>query len=296
MTARVGPVRLPAGIDPGPLPDAAEIAAVSCSPGRARGGETAARQHLGRWIDDGLASYGDQRHELAPDATSELSPYLHLGCLSAVELAAAAAGRPGAEPFLRQLCWRDFYLQLLASNPDLGTADYRPRGDVWVDDPESLTAWCQGRTGYPIVDAAMRQLLAVGWLPGRARLLAASFLVKDLRIDWRAGLAHFDRWLVDGELASNAGNWQWVAGTGTDTRPNRVFNPLRQAERFDPGGDYVRRWIPELSSLETKAIHRPWTLGAERLRKLGYPLPLVDHDAAAARFLEERSNALHLFD
>ncbi|HXJ34490.1 MAG TPA: FAD-binding domain-containing protein, partial [Candidatus Eisenbacteria bacterium] len=199
--------------------------------------------------------------------------------------------RVGAEAFLRQLCWRDFYLQLLAARPDLPYADYRPRGDEWHEDEEAFTAWRDGLTGYPIVDAAMRQLRLEAWMPGRARLLAASFLVKDLRLDWRLGAAHFAELLVDGDVASNSGNWQWVAGTGTDTRPNRVFNPVRQAMRFDPSGDYVRRYVPELGSLPPKTIHQPWTLGAEALARLGYPAPLVDHAEASAAFVGSRAGS-----
>ena len=128
-------------------------------------------------------------------------------------------------------------------------------------------------------------------MPGRARLLSASFLVKDLRVDWRLGAAHFAELLVDGDVASNSGNWQWVAGTGTDTRPNRVFNPVRQAMRFDPVGDYVRRYVPELDSLPAKTIQQPWTLGAEALARLGYPAPLVDHAEASAAFLGSRAGS-----
>ena len=244
---------------------------------------------LARFLETGLAAYADTRNAFSPGSTSQLSPYLHFGCVSAVELARLVQRREGAEPFLRQLCWRDFYLQLLAARPDLPQADYRPRGDEWREDEEAFAAWKDGLTGYPIVDAAMRQLRLEGWMPGRARLLAASFLVKDLRIDWRRGAAHFSDLLVDGDLASNSGNWQWVAGTGTDTRPNRVFNPVRQALRFDPDGAYVRRYVPELASLPANTIHEPWKLGATTLARLGYPAPLVDHAEASAAFTSSRA-------
>jgi deoxyribodipyrimidine photo-lyase len=280
--------RLPAGVDPGKLPLFSELGHHAASPELPRGGESYGRLRLSRFVESSLAGYGVLRDELATDSTSGLSPYLHFGCVSAVELASRVAGRDGAEPFLRQLCWRDFYLQLLAARPDIAHEDYRPRGDLWHDDAEALAAWCDGRTGFPIVDAAMRQLRREGWLPGRARLLAASFLVKDLRLDWRLGAAHFGELLVDGDVASNSGNWQWVAGTGTDTRPNRVFNPVRQAKRFDPAGDYVRRYVPELASLPAASIHEPWTLGAEQLGRLGYPEPLVDHAEASAAFVASR--------
>jgi deoxyribodipyrimidine photo-lyase len=159
--------------------------------------------------------------------------------------------------------------------------DYRPRRRRWQDDPESLAAWKQGRTGVPIIDAAMRQLLATGWMHNRARLIAAAFLTRDLHIDWRHGAAHFLHWLVDGDIANNSGNWQWVAGTGNDTRPNRRFNVLRQADRFDPDGQYIRQHVPELANVNGSAVHRPWTLPAEMRRGLGYPAPIVDLDASA---------------
>ncbi len=279
---------LPPGVEPGKLPTMSDLGHGAASPDRPPGGESAGRLRLRRFIETGLADYDDRRDRFVPDSTSQLSPYLHFGCVSAVELADRVTGRVGAEAFLRQLCWRDFYLQLLAARPDLPHADYRPRGDEWHEDEDALTAWRDGLTGYPIVDAAMRQLRAEGWMPGRARLLAASFLVKDLRIDWRLGAAHFAELLVDGDLASNSGNWQWVAGTGTDTRPNRVFNPVRQAMRFDPAGDYVRRYVPELASLPAKTIHQPWTLVAHAIARLGYPAPLVDHAEACAAFAGSR--------
>jgi deoxyribodipyrimidine photo-lyase len=149
-----------------------------------------------------------------------------------------------------------------AANPQLPRADYRPRGRRWRDDPDALEAWKNGRTGCPIVDAGMRQLAREGWMHNRARLITGSFLTKTVGIDWRAGAAHFWDLLVDGEIANNAGNWQWVAGTGNDTRPNRVLNPIRQARRFDPDGDYVRRYVPELEGVEGAAVHEPWKLGS----------------------------------
>ena len=283
-----GEFQLPPGVEPGRLPTMSDLGHGAASPDRPPGGESAGRLRLSRFLETGLAAYADRRNRLEPESTSQLSSYLHFGCVSGVELAARVTGHDGAEAFLRQLCWRDFYLQLLAARPDLPYADYRPRGDEWHEDEEALTAWRDGLTGYPIVDAAMRQLRAEGWIPGRARLLAASFLVKDLRLDWRLGAAHFAELLVDGDVASNSGNWQWVAGTGTDTRPNRIFNPLRQALRFDPAGDYVRRYVPELASLPPKTIHQPWTLGAHALARLGYSAPLVDHAQARAAFARYR--------
>jgi deoxyribodipyrimidine photo-lyase len=174
--------------------------------------------------------------------------------------------------------WRDFFLQVLAVNPSYPHMDYRSRGARWRDDPDGLAAWKDGRTGVPIVDAGMRQLRAEGFMHNRARLITASFLVKDLRIDWRSGAAHFWEFLVDGDIASNAGNWQWVAGTGNDTRPNRRFNPIRQARRFDPTGDYVRRYVPELRAIAGREVHEPWKLDPDARSVIDYPDPIVDRD------------------
>ncbi|MFJ1702010.1 cryptochrome/photolyase family protein [Kitasatospora sp. NPDC088346] len=243
------------------------------SPGLPEGGESAGRRRWSRWAS---AAYEEQHDDLAGDGTSRLSPYLHFGCLSATELVALAErrGGPGAEAFVRQLVWRDFHHQVLAARPDAARADYRPREDRWHRDEGELTAWREGRTGYPIVDAGMRQLAAEGWMHNRARLLTASFLVKTLYQDWRAGAAHFLSLLVDGDVANNQLNWQWVAGTGTDTRPNRVLNPLTQAKRFDPQGAYVRRWVPELAGVAGAAVHRPWLLR----EPVDYPAPIIGLD------------------
>ena len=233
-------IRLPDGVE---LGEPLDLGAGE-SPERPPGGETEGRKRLERFLDSGLAGYEERADDLAADATSRLSPYLHFGCLSPLEVAERAAA---SDAFVRQLCWRDFFLELLAANPRTPHEDYRARPTPWRDDPEALEAWKEGRTGIPIVDAGMRQLAAEGWLPGRARLIVASFLTKTLGIDWHEGAAHFFRLLVDGDLASNVGNWQWAAGTGVDPRRNRVLNPMRQANRFDPAGEYVRRHLPELA-------------------------------------------------
>ena len=183
--------------------------------------------------------------------------------------------RKGLEEFARQLCWRDFHHQVMAARPDIPYNDYRKRDRRWKSPRGWLDAWKEGRTGYPIVDAGMRQLADQGFLPNRARLIVASFLTKTLDIDWRAGAIHFESLLVDGDLANNVGNWQWVAGTGNDTRPNRVLNPIRQAHRFDPDGAYVRRFVPELARLEGRAIHEPWKADPAERERLDYPKPLV---------------------
>ncbi|MBD0693285.1 cryptochrome/photolyase family protein [Streptomyces sp. CBMA123] len=252
------------------------------SPGLPCGGETAARERWRRWDVD---AYADVHDDLAADDTSRLSPYLHFGCLSPTELTASALqhGGPGAEAFVRQLAWRDFHHQVLAARPDAAHRDYRTRDDHWHRDEREAEAWRQGRTGYPIIDAGMRQLAHEGWMHNRARLLTASFLAKSLHLDWRIGAAHFLSLLVDGDVANNQLNWQWVAGTGTDTRPNRVLNPLRQADRYDPDGDYVRRWVPELAHLPGPAVHRPWLLAPD------YPDPLIAPDTLSARLRAARN-------
>jgi deoxyribodipyrimidine photo-lyase len=241
-------IRLPTGIEPGSLPDLCELAAAPTAPQLPPGGETAGRRRLEEWLESGLDRYAELAADLAADATSRLSPYLHFGCVSAGEVVARALEREGAEPFVRQLCWRDFNHQLLAARPETATEDLRPRAAGWREDEEGLEAWRQGRTGYPLVDAGMRQLLREGFIHNRARLVVGSFLTKHLGIDWRRGAEHFFEHLVDGDVANNTGNWQWVAGTGVDSRPNRRLSPFRQAERFDPQGIYVRRYVEEIGT------------------------------------------------
>jgi deoxyribodipyrimidine photo-lyase len=243
--------------------------------GLPRGGETAGRKRLDRWLRGGSKRYGEEADDLAEDVTSHLSPYLHFGCLSANEVIARAEKARGRDEFIRQICWRDFHHQVLAARPDLPYEDYRRRGRRWREDDEALEAWRRGKTGYPIVDAGMRQLANEGFMHNRARLIVGSFLTKTLGIDWRAGAEHFEDLLVDADLANNRGNWQWVAGTGNDTRPNRVLNPVRQARRFDPDGAYVRRHVPELAALEGRSVHEPWKLDPEKREQLDYPEPLV---------------------
>jgi len=225
-------------------------------------------------------SYSELRNQPAADGTSRLSTYLRFGCVSPLETAI----RAGAGEFRRQLCWRDFYAQLLWANPHAQTKDLNPRRHDWDDNDEALAAWQEGLTGYPIVDAAMRQLQHEGVIHNRARMVAASFLTRDLNLDWRLGAAHFDRLLLDGDPANNSGGWQWVAGTGTDTRPGRMLNPARQAERFDPDGAYVRRHVPELAALEGKAPHQQGSRDAP-----SYPAPMIDHAEAVRRFRNRRA-------
>ena len=282
-----GRLRLPR-IRGGELPSPEELVPGERSPELLPGGEREARRRLERWIGD-AHGYADDHDALAADATSRLSPYLHFGCLSAVEVVRRVGQETaGAEAFVRQVAWRDFHHQVLAANPGASWQDYRPRGDRWRHDEREFEAWRAGRTGYPIVDAGMRQLTAEGWMHNRARLLVASFLTKTLYMDWRLGARHFLDLLVDGDVANNQMNWQWVAGTGTDTRPNRVHNPLTQAHRYDPDGAYVRRYIPELSHIDGPAVHEPWRLPDEARRGLDYPEPIVDLDEGLRRFRAAR--------
>ena len=257
---------LPPNVRRGRLPALEKLVTGRPSPELPTGGETAGRARLTAWLRSGLERYGQRHDDLAADATSRLSPYLHFGCLSPLEVAERASDRPGGGSFVRQLAWRDFYHQLLDARPETSHADMRNRGDRWLADEDGLAAWKEGRTGYPIVDAGMRQLLREGFIHNRARLITASFLTKDLYVDWRAGASHYLDWLVDGDVANNSGNWQWVAGTGADTRPNRIFNPIRQAKRFDPRGDYVRRYLPELAEIGDAGVHEPWRLERGRAR------------------------------
>ncbi len=282
----------PDHLDPGDIPAATDLVAGDPAPERRfTGGETHALARLDAWFDRPIEDYEDARNQMAVDGTSLLSAYLHFGEVSPAQIAARVdRRRRGHETFLQELCWRDFNHQLVAARPDMVTDDYRPQGDDWRtadDEADAVQAWKDGRTGYPIVDAGMRQLRREGYMHNRARMIVASFLTKHLRIDWRVGAWHFMDHLEDGDIANNFGQWQWTAGTGTDSRPNRMFNPVTQGERYDPTGAYVRRYVPELAELDGKAIHAPWQHGGS-LFAPDYPPPLVDHAEARERFLIER--------
>jgi deoxyribodipyrimidine photo-lyase len=268
-------ISLPEGIEPGDLPATVH----GCSPQLAPGGERAGLDRVRSWLDGPLAGYDAARDSLAADATSRLSAYLRFGCLSPLELARSALARPDGAEYCRQLAWRDFFHQVTAAFQDMAAADYRPGPSgprEWAADQDALDAWRSGRTGIPIVDAGLRQLAAEGFMHNRARMITASFLTRTLAIDWRHGYRHFAELLADGDVANNAGNWQWVAGTGNNTRPGRVLNPLRQAARFDRDGEYVRRYLPELAGLTAPHIHTPWQLPQARRRQLRYPDPVVE--------------------
>ncbi|MFI0986832.1 cryptochrome/photolyase family protein [Streptomyces exfoliatus] len=271
----------------------ARASVADVSPGLATGGESEGRRRLGAWLSRHADAYETGHDDLAGDVTSRLSPYLHFGAVSATEAVHRARARvgAGAEAFVRQLCWRDFHQQVLAARPDTAAEDYRPRHDRWrrgEEAEEDLRAWREGRTGYPVVDAALRQLAHEGWMHNRGRLLTASFLTKTLYLDWREGARHFLSLLVDGDIANNQLNWQWVAGTGTDSRPNRVLNPVLQGKRYDPDGAYVRNWVPELAALPGPSVHEPWRLKGLDRAEYDYPDPIVDLADGLSRFRHAR--------
>jgi deoxyribodipyrimidine photo-lyase len=255
-------------------------------------GESAAQERLSRFLTR-IDRYDIDRDFPGIDATSRLSIDLKYGWIGPRDVVAAAAGdSKGRKAFVRQLAWRDFYANVLDAFPDTVNREMRPnlRDIVWRDDSDGFAAWQSGQTGYPLVDAGMRQLRREGWMHNRVRLVAASFLVKDLLIDWRRGERHFRRMLLDGDVAQNVGNWQWVAGTGTDASPYfRVFNPVTQSRRFDPDGTYIRHWVPELRDVPSALVHSPWTAGPLELAAHGvslgenYPEPIVDHAMARER-------------
>lgn len=267
-------------------------------------GEDAAQARLRRFVRGPVGEYATERDRPDHDGTSRLSPHLHFGELSPQQVWAAAMDAPGAESFLRQIAWREFAIHLLCAFPQTPAQPFHPqfRQFPWRRNRRRLQAWQQGRTGYPYIDAAMRQLWATGWMHNRARMAVASFLVKDLLIPWQDGAAWFLDTLVDADLANNTLGWQWVAGCGADAAPYfRVFHPVLQGEKFDPAGDFVRRWVPELSKLTAKSIHQPWNAPADSLAAAGvrlgttYPRPIVDHaearEAALAAFQHMKADA-----
>jgi deoxyribodipyrimidine photo-lyase len=311
------PSRAPARLMPAPWPDdapeRAAIKALALTPVKPdwsgeltlgeTPGEAGALAALARFIDGPLAGYAEGRDLTSRETTSRLSAHLRFGEVStrriaaAVEGAAAARLAPqrAAEKFMAELGWRDFAAALLYRHPDIATRPLRREFErfPWRNDDEGFRAWAHGRTGYPIVDAGMRQLWRTGFMHNRVRMIAASFLAKHLLIDWRRGEQWFWDTLIDADPANNPMGWQWVAGSGADAAPYfRIFNPMLQAEKFDPDGAYTGRWVPELAQLAAPEIHAPWRASSETLARAGvalgktYPQPIVDHAFARARALK----------
>ncbi|WP_245573966.1 cryptochrome/photolyase family protein [Amycolatopsis nigrescens] len=259
------------------IPDSPELGRTSLP----EPGERAARELWQEFRAEGLDSYDEQRDRPDLAGTTRISPYLRWGCVHPRTLLADLAGDrgAGAGALRSELAWREFHADVLWHRPETARWNYderfdRMRHETGAAARSAFGRWCEGRTGYPIVDAGMRQLLAEGWMHNRVRMVVASFLVKDLHLPWRWGARHFMRLLVDGDLASNQLNWQWVAGSGTDAAPYfRVFNPTTQGEKFDPNGDYVREYVPELRAVRGKAVHQPWKLFDQG----DYPPPIVEH-------------------
>jgi len=255
------------------------------------GGERAAHQRLKVFLEAALPDYGVDRDHMDRPGTSRLSADLKFGTLSVRALwqavAAAGAGESGRR-YLNELLWREFSHHLLWEWPGLLERPFRPafEGFPWREDEADWEAWTEGRTGYPVVDAAARQLRAEGFVHNRARMVAASFLTKHLLLDYRRGEAHYLRWLTDGDWAANNAGWQWCAGCGCDAQPwFRIFNPVTQGRRFDPDGAYVRRWVPELADCPTAFIQEPWKAPQAVRLRFDYPEPIVDHAFARERFL-----------
>lgn len=265
--------------------------------------EHIARERLNAFVEADIYRYEDDRNRLPispfsterPAGSSYLSPYLRFGLLSprqcywsarhAYERNTDNRARESIATWVSELTWRDFYAHILFHFPHVVQNNFKKEYNKleWRHEDDELSAWKEGMTGYPIVDAAMRQLKAIGWMPNRARMIVASFLTKHLLIHWQAGEAHFMNWLIDGDLAANNGGWQWAASTGTDAQPYfRIFNPVSQSQKFDPKGDYIRHWVPELSALDATKIHAP----CQNSRPPQYPPPIVEHNMARQRALE----------
>ena len=307
---------LPTAASPLPAPEhlptvpdiqSLEIPTQPCHPTEStfRAGEQEAQKRLSSFTNFQIFEYSNTRNRMDLEGTSQLSPYLRLGMLSARQAAWAArqvsdfaetmTDREGVETWLDELIWREFYVSILFHFPFVRSKAFKAgfRQIHWRVDQAGLAAWKSGLTGYPVVDAAMRQLKATGWMHNRARMITASFLTKDLLIDWREGERFFMQQLLDGDPASNNGGWQWTAGTGTDAAPYfRVFNPVLQGQKFDPQGNYVRQWVPELAKVPTKILHTPWEMPLEIQKQVDcligrdYPAPIVDHAMARKRVLQ----------
>lgn len=294
-------VPMPPRLAHGRLPSADSLGLREHAADALPGGERAGLRRLDAFLADSVREYAAGHDMVSAATSSRLSAYLKFGCVSAryVEaklLASTPAGDEGASAFRRQLCWRDFYLQHLHHNPGNARHEFQERYRdrlEWRDDEEAFTSWTRGRTGFPLVDAGMRQLTREGWMHNRARLVVGSFLTKDLGIDWRRGERWFMRWLIDGDEANNNGNWQWIASVGADPQPvfRRLLSPVSHQRHYDPDGAYVRRYVPELVDVPDEYLAEPWRMPAETQRAVGcrigvdYPEPIIDHRAARAEAL-----------
>ncbi len=292
----------PPDVDTEPLPSLADFGLEQEVAAPQRGGESAAQARLSWFLDGPIKRYAQDHDTLDVDGTSKLGAYLHFGCLSPRAVEAALPDGEGAAAFRRQLCWRDFYHHVQQHHPENAHREHQPRyrGTLrWSGDEHSFVAWAAGLTGFPLIDAAMRQLLREGWMHNRARLVTGAFLTKHLGIDWRRGEAWFMRLLLDGDQANNNGNWQWIASVGVDPQPvfRRLYNPTRHLERYDPNGRYVRRYVPELRRVPQQYIAEPWTMPEHVQRAAGcvigadYPWPIVDLRESRAEALARYAEA-----
>ena len=288
---------LPSKLAKGRLPSLDALGLTQEVSDPAPGGESEARKTYERFLDGPIDDYAENHDALGRDLTSRLSPYLHFGSLSPRQIEERVPQGKGPAAFHRQICWRDFHSHVLINFPRNARSEFqeRYRGKIkWSYAERAFERWTRGDTGFPLVDAGMRQLLTEGWMHNRARLVVGSFLTKDMGIDWRWGERWFMRMLIDGDEANNNGNWQWIASVGTDPAPvfRRLYNPARHAERYDPNGTYVRRFVPELAKVPDKYLPEPALMPEELQREVGciigedYPEPMLDHKAAREEALE----------
>ncbi|GAB4211124.1 MAG: deoxyribodipyrimidine photo-lyase, 8-HDF type [Synechococcales cyanobacterium] len=285
----------PPQVDSALIPTLADLT-MTCAQSLPEAGEVVALELLERFCQQGIHNYGEQRNYPAQEGTSRLSPHLRFGTLgirtlwqTTVDVDAEIRSEEAAQhltTWRQEIAWREFYKHALHHWPRLETQPFRPifTQMTWDQDKTRFEAWCRGETGYPIVDAAMRQLNQTGWMHNRCRMIVASFLTKDLLLDWRWGEQYFMEQLVDGDLAANNGGWQWSASVGTDPKPLRIFNPSTQAANYDPEAEYIRQYIPELSRLDPEDILSPRGLTPLQRRACGYPAPIVDHKVQQQEF------------
>jgi deoxyribodipyrimidine photo-lyase len=293
-------VKLPPKLNPGGLPQLNKLLVKdNLSKNVVKGGETEARKRLEQFLKQDIKNYHQKNNDMAADDTSRLSPYLHFGCISPLEIETMLNDDKGSKAWQRQLAWREFYNYIIFNFPHPKQEfQERYRKLKWDTDQRLLAAWENGLTGYPLVDAGMRQLKLEGWMHNRARLVVGCFLTKDLWIDWRLGENYFMKWLLDGDMANNNGNWQWIASVGVDPAPvfRRLYNPASQQRNNDPSGSYVRKYVPELRTVPDKFLAEPWLMPPEAQAEAGciigkdYPGPLIDHKQARLHTLEQFRN------